>query len=60
MLKPTRERGAGPPSSTRSDAEQRAWQESLDRRVTRIETVLTKLAVFLGMDPRTGKPLKKD
>lgn len=34
-----------------------AWQEQMDRRITRIETVLTKLAMHMGMDPRTGQPV---
>lgn len=58
MLKPTRQRGSGIPSATTS--EEQAWREAMDRRLTRMETVLYKLCLFLGMDPKTGKKVTKD
>lgn len=57
MLTPKRTGVRNP--DARTDGEQ-AWREAVDRRLTRIETVLTKLAMHVGMDPRTGKPLRKD
>ena len=52
-IKSLTNRSGQPPSGT-VDTETLAYMEELGARIVRIETILCKLCLHHGMDPRTG------